>query len=276
MGEKTISSQVFTKNKNFEVLEKISKKEDDKYKYHVRIKCVKCDTEKIIQASHKERTICQNCKKISKSKEVINEIFGTYKILTLGSIKNGIRYYNVQCEYCNSQSIQSITHLRNNPKSCSNCKYERRNVTPTLDAPRNCVKSTYLTGAKNRNLEFSLSDKEFDQLIFSDCYFCGCKPTEYQSDFKFNRTNLEFKRNGIDRLDSLKGYTKENCVSCCSVCNLMKMTLHYNDFINHIEKIHTYLVNKGSTTISKESTLQAYGNGNRELPLQEDDIVYSI
>jgi len=32
---------------------------------------------------------------------------------------------------------------------------------------------------------------------------------------------------------------------------------------------------KGSTTISKESTLQANGNGNGELPIKEGDIVYS-
>jgi len=48
-----------------------------------------------------------------------------------------------------------------------------------------------------------------------------------------------------------------------------------DDFIGHIHKIHTYLVNKGSTTIPEGSTSQVNGDGNGELPVEEDDIVYS-
>ena len=85
--------------------------------------------------------------------------------------------------------------------------------------------------------------------FFSNCYFCGSEPKEYQSDKRFNKTNISFKRNGIDRLNSSLGYTKENSVSCCATCNLMKMTLGEKEFITHINKISNFLVNKGSTTI---------------------------
>lgn len=271
MEEKTISSQVFTKNNKFEILEKISEKEDGKYKYYTRLRCITCNEIKIVQASHKERTICQNCKNSQKTNEIIGNEFGTYKVLSFHHTENWIRFYNVKCTYCGIESIQSVNHLKNNPKSCSSCKYERRNSIPTLQAPRNCVKSTYISGAKARDLEFSLSDEDFDNLIFNNCYYCDSKPSVYQSDLKFNKTDEVFKRNGIDRLDSTFGYTKENCVPCCPTCNLMKMTLSHNEFLSHINKIHSNIVNKGSTTISKESTLQAKGNGNGEHPTFEDD-----
>lgn len=61
--------------------------------------------------------------------------------------------------------------------------------------------------------------------------------------------------NGIDRIDSSKGYSDDNCVSCCSMCNLMKNNYSVYDFLNHINKISSYQKEKeGSTTISKEST----------------------
>lgn len=202
-----------------------------------------------MDAKSQEITICNQCKNLDKINSIIGQIMGTYKVISFSHQEKYIQFYNVECTFCNSKSIQSISHLKNKPKSCMSCKYERRNTIPTLEAPRNCVKSTYISGAKVRNLEFTLSDDEFDNLIFGNCYFCGDSPKKYQTDLKFNKTNEIFKRNGIDRLDSSLGYTKENSVSCCSVCNLMKMKLHHDDFINQIFKISQNFVSKGSTTI---------------------------
>ena len=43
--------------------------------------------------------------------------------------------------------------------------------------------------------------------------------------------------NGIDRIDSSKGYVFDNCVPCCKHCNIMKMTMTIDEFINKIKKI---------------------------------------
>lgn len=42
-----------------------------------------------------------------------------------------------------------------------------------------------------------------------------------------------------------------------------------SSFINHIEKIHNYIVSKRSQTIPKGSTLQTNGNGNG-VPLSDN------
>ena len=279
-----ISSQVFTKNQKFQIIEKISDKDNNKYVYKRKIKCTKCGLEQIVSLNHIERCICPDCKKLETVLSYEGKTFGNYTIIKYDSIKETDTYtrklFLVKCNICGSESIQELSHLLSNPKSCSVCKYDTRlkNNPPKLISVRNCIKSTYLGGAKNRGLEFTLSDDKFDKLILGDCVYCGAHPSEYQSDKKFNKTNEIFKRNGIDRIDSNKGYTDDNCVSCCEMCNRMKSDYTVSEFIDHIENIHTFLVNKGSTTISKESTLQANGNGNGGHPttlinVKDDDIV---
>lgn len=53
-------------------------------------------------------------------------------------------------------------------------------------------------------------------------------------------------------------------IQCCKMCNIMKNKFSKEDFINKVKSIYDNYI-KSSTTISKESTLQAIGNGNGEL-----------
>ena len=76
-----ISSQVFTNNKNFRILEKISNKIDGKYVYKLKIKCVKCGEEQIILAPHKERCVCKKCKLNNTNNKHIGEKHGCYEII---------------------------------------------------------------------------------------------------------------------------------------------------------------------------------------------------
>lgn len=48
------------------------------------------------------------------------------------------------------------------------------------------------------------------------------------------------KINGIDRIDSNIGYTKENSVSCCKFCNFAKHTMSESDFYKWIRRVYEY------------------------------------
>lgn len=66
-------------------------------------------------------------------------------------------------------------------------------------------------------------------LISSPCAYCGGIPEEF---------------NGLDRINSKKGYTVENVVPCCQRCNRAKNDMSIDKFINHINDIHHYLIEK--------------------------------
>jgi len=46
-----------------------------------------------------------------------------------------------------------------------------------------------------------------------------------------------FKYNGLDRVDNAVGYTVDNCVPCCAICNRGKNSMGYNDFIEYISDL---------------------------------------
>lgn len=93
---------------------------------------------------------------------------------------------------------------------------------------------SYIKGAKRRSLEFKLTFKQFKKLILSKCYYCG----EGES----NKTRHSYDKEkvhiiGVDRLNNDVGYTKENSVPCCGICNYMKRKFSEEVFINQAIKI---------------------------------------
>jgi hypothetical protein len=85
----------------------------------------------------------------------------------------------------------------------------------------------YQTSAMTKRLVFTITKEEFTDLVKYPCYYCGI---------------LQEKGfNGIDRLDSSKDYTLDNCVSCCEMCNMMKGSLGPSIFVHRTEHILTHL-----------------------------------
>ena len=92
-----------------------------------------------------------------------------------------------------------------------------------------CIRSTTYISYKNnaisrRKLEFTLTKEEFDKFKYGQCYLCGLNYSEKH-------------RNGIDRVDSSKDYTIDNCRPCCGVCNGMKLEQSLNEFVNQCRQI---------------------------------------
>lgn len=77
----------------------------------------------------------------------------------------------------------------------------------------------YKYTAGRRGWVFNLSLKRFKKLISKICVYCG------ENGY------------GIDRINSDKGYTKENIVPCCTMCNRMKSDYSTKDFITKCKLI---------------------------------------
>lgn len=75
----------------------------------------------------------------------------------------------------------------------------------------------YTKSAIKRDIAFELSLEELKTLALDKCYYC-----DYIKDNEIN---------GIDRINNDLGYIKDNCVTCCKICNRMKIYFHPLFFI---------------------------------------------
>lgn len=89
----------------------------------------------------------------------------------------------------------------------------------------------YRSGAVKRGLVFDLTEEQFASIIGSPCFYCGGEPTGRL----VARETLVC--NGVDRINNLLGYTSDNCVPACKVCNMMKGTNSWNEYVAHCRKV---------------------------------------
>jgi hypothetical protein len=94
----------------------------------------------------------------------------------------------------------------------------------------------YEASAKKRGYNFTLTKDEFKTITKSNCHYCGIGPIhEYAKGWL--GYNTVYKANGIDRKNNEYGYTLENSLPCCSICNHAKHTMQYDDFKTWIDRL---------------------------------------
>jgi hypothetical protein len=98
----------------------------------------------------------------------------------------------------------------------------------------NSLYRNYRNGAVRRKLDFCLTEEQFSVMTKKNCYYCGDEPSNILQQFGMYG---HYVYNGIDRLDSAKGYTTENCVPCCKACNLAKNSMTVEQFQYWVKRI---------------------------------------
>lgn len=91
--------------------------------------------------------------------------------------------------------------------------------------------NVYRKGAKVRNLDFNLTQDEFASITSQPCQYCG----EYSEKY------FDKEYSGVDRIDSSLGYSTNNVVPCCDMCNRMKLDYNINVWINKMKQILKHL-----------------------------------
>lgn len=280
--ETKIEDVDYQSNKEFQsdfynVIKSISQKVNGKYIYFYIVECKKCGSLKKIYRSdwkNQKLRMCKRCLSITKRESHIGYENKTYKVVGINferSNQNKRRvYYDVVCKNCGAKLVLRWDAIYSDTKNtrCSKCC--GNNIIPSENAVYNVLYNSYKQNAIMRNFGFELTRQEFNNLILQDCFYCGNPPHEVQSLKRYNKTGVPIFTNGIDRKNSNSGYTIENCVPCCEMCNRMKLNYDINTFYKHIYKIYHH---KSLTTISQESTSQANGDGSGGSPEMENDIV---
>lgn len=139
---------------------------------------------------------------------------------------------------CGCLSLPEVRKIQLENVHISNIKYE-----PRIASARRVWK---------RYKKQGLSFENFYRLSQENCFYCNCLPiyNKYneasmsKNSLLLNIKDGDFYYNGLDRVDSLKGYTIDNIVPCCIKCNMAKQDRSLEDFYKWVNKIGTYLNKK--------------------------------
>lgn len=165
-------------------------------------------------------------------------IIRTSKRVDPRKTNSGEYYWLCKCDCGNEKEIMMSSLRRGDTTSCGCYGKEQRLKAVSLmpgQANFNALFCNYKNQAKRRRLDFLLSDEQFRQLVESNCHYCDSKPSQIVDR---EPANIPYLYNGIDRVDNSIGYTKENCIPCCKICNYMKRNMTYDEFLAHIKKIN--------------------------------------
>ena len=163
-----------------------------------------------------------------KIENMVARRFGYWLVESQADTKNEEIRWNCLCD-CGRRYIIGGNILRSG--GSSKCRYCRA-LLPDGLAARNSTLRGYQHAAKQRGFVWDLTDELFETLTQSPCFYCG--------QMRMNTAKgkvTAWMYNGIDRKDSSCGYTVENSVSCCGLCNRWKSVMSVDDFINHAKKI---------------------------------------
>ena len=150
------------------------------------------------------------------------------------------------CIDCNKLSEQRIDEFNRCGALCRMCKRRRQSIKEFNDKNIDLVCAKSLLSRLNKRYQFkgltsNLTGQEALDLFKSECHYCGIKNSNKYI-YKQPHFSHIFYYNGIDRINSKKGYIKGNVVSCCKRCNVAKNDMDYNEFINLVKRIYAHIL----------------------------------
>ncbi len=128
-------------------------------------------------------------------------------------------FWKCKCDCGNECTVRSSDLRKSKQKSCGCWKSDIvRRAKRSLPYQWLYYKLKFVATKSQREFNISYEDYlTFTQI--STCYYCNEKVIwKPHSGEKYGGYN-------IDRKDNCKGYTKDNCVVCCSLCNHIKGNL---------------------------------------------------
>lgn len=135
----------------------------------------------------------------------------------------GLYTYGYTVCDCGGVKYPRISHLISGATTswgCVTIEHNKERTRTTNESCRRGVMKGYQRHSRLVGRDFALTVEQCYALFEGFCAYCGVEPrTQYAASSALTKP---FFYNGIDRLDSSRGYTIENVVSCCKTCNFAK------------------------------------------------------
>lgn len=200
--------------------------------WYVDVKCSCGAIKKQPTGGLKKLTLCKKCNaKIKYRKYKCGDKKHNLTIIDyISNNTNNRTQVTVMCD-CGNVSNISTYHF-GKIKTCKKCYYNKKSTEhPSYKGTKNVTK-TYFSQiklcAKKRNLTFNLDIKKLDSLLIKQkhkCYLSG------------QEINVHNRTASLDRIDSSKGYTKDNIAWVHKDIQRMKSDFSLPYFIDVCNKI---------------------------------------
>lgn len=149
--------------------------------------------------------------------DLTGKIFGRLTIISLEKDLDKSRNTIWLCK-CSCGSYKKIRadSLKSGRTISCGCAMRRLSSEQAL---YNRVVSGIKNGAKQRKLNFELTEEQIKNLIHKPCVYCTRTNISCTT-----RYHIEEKlyHNGLDRIDGTKGYTIDNVQPACGECNTLR------------------------------------------------------
>jgi hypothetical protein len=142
------------------------------------------------------------------------------RLVVIATLSRGPVTWKCLCD-CGKTIIRETERLTSGARSCgcyrSDLLSSRRRILP-YQAVFNKAKA----GAAKRGLEFDISLEFYQSLAEKPCHYCDASLV--WSEHTGVRGGTDGRRgHNLDRKDNNMGYTEDNVVPCCPICNILKM-----------------------------------------------------
>lgn len=147
--------------------------------------------------------------------------------------------YDTWTSRLTSHEVMSCGCARRETIASVRAKIKSKNRLPSGLASLHNLLYCYKYGARRRKLAWLLTDAEAKVLFDSPCRYCDEPPFNKHTGSKAPEP---YVYTGIDRRDNTLGYTKDNSVPCCKICNRAKLTMTEDEFRAWIKRVHRHFV----------------------------------
>ena len=192
---------------------------------------------------------------MSRFKDRTGDKYGRLTVIShSGKDHRGKHLWLCLCECGNEKVIVSDNLSSGKSNSCGCLKAEvlsrKGNQYGIYKDREEALLKVQYSHLKRRDKKKGFSDTmSFDVFSFlskQPCKYCGLEYSKEIED-RLNESKKQkrlsdhvLKCNGIDRVDSSKGYTVENSVTCCKHCNTAKNTMTESDFFKWIKRVYEF------------------------------------
>ena len=192
---------------------------------------------------------------MAKFKDRTGDVYGRLTVLShAGKDHRGKHLWDCLCKCGNKKTVVSDNLSSGKSNSCGCLKSEvlarkgnQYGVYSDRESALLKVQYSHLKRRdKNKGFFETLTLDEFSVLSKSPCNYCGLEYSKEIED-RLNESKSQkrlsdhvLKCNGIDRVDSSKGYTLENSVPCCKYCNMAKHTMTSTEFYAWVRRVYEF------------------------------------